>query len=98
MFVLLQTMVVCFTIASVALPIAFLVAMSLPKHSEFRQLCLRACYWGCAVLSVAYFGMPVDFIPDIFFPVGFADDAVALGLGFLAARKAMTPVHQASVN
>ncbi len=88
---LLKIMMICFTVMAVLLPIAFLVAISLPANSEFRQLCMRGCHWGLALLAVIYFGMPLDIVPDVLFPVGFADDAIVLGLGYLSARKAMNP-------
>lgn len=98
MFQLLQTMVICLTLASVVLPVAFLVALSMPQNSEMRQMCMRICYWGCVLLAVGYFAMPIDCIPDLLFPVGFADDAVALGMGYVAARKAMRPNRMPGVN
>jgi hypothetical protein len=91
MYELLKLSMVCFTVTMVVLPSAFLVALSLPQNSEFRQLVLRCCWWGVAVMAVGYFAMPLDCIPDVFFPVGFADDLIALGVGFASARKAMKP-------
>jgi len=83
--------VLCFTVAAVVLPLAFLVALSLPQTSEFRQFCLRLCYWGVALLAVCYFAMPIDLVPDVLFPVGFADDVLALALGYASFRKATKP-------
>jgi Protein of unknown function (DUF1232) len=91
MLEVIKLSLICFTVMTVVLPVAFLVALSLPRNSEFRQLCLRVCYWGVAVAAVGYFAMPIDCIPDVFFPVGFADDLIALGIGLASARKAMKP-------
>lgn len=88
---LLKVMVVCLTVAMIVLPVAFLIALSLPHNSELRRMVMKACYWAVALLAVGYFAMPLDVVPDVLFPVGFADDLIALGLGFVAARKAMTP-------
>lgn len=88
---LLKVALICGTVALVALPIAFLVALSLPHNSELRQMVMKACYWGVALLAVGYFAMPIDVVPDLLFPVGFADDAVALALGWMSVRKAMKP-------
>lgn len=85
----LITTIVCLTVAVVALPMAFLVAVSLPHNSEFRQIVLKACYWGVVLLAVGLVAMPVDLIPEIFFPLGIADDAMYLAVGCLAARQAM---------
>lgn len=98
MISLMQTMVMCFTALAIFLPITFLVALAMPKNSEFRHLCMRVGYAGFALLTVLYFGCPVDVIPDVFFPVGFVDDAGALGAGFMALRKALTPMQQPGVN
>jgi uncharacterized membrane protein YkvA (DUF1232 family) len=91
-----KAMVICFTVAVVVLPVAFLVALSLPRASEFRRLVLQLCYWGVALAAVSYFAMPLDVVPDMLFPVGFADDLIALGLGLVAARKAVTPAIHSS--
>lgn len=91
MFETLRTLIVCFTVAAVVLPVALLVALSLPQHSELRQFVLRLCYWAVAVLAVGYFAMPFDIVPDVLFPVGFADDLLALGVGWASARRAMRP-------
>jgi hypothetical protein len=97
-FDLLKLIVLCFTLAIVALPVALIVALSLPRNSEFRQFCLRLCYWGVALLAVAYFAMPIDVIPDVLFPIGFADDLAALAIGYISARKAMRPLAVVSRN
>ena len=89
---LLKVMVICFTVVAVLLPIAFLVAISMPANSEFRHICLRVCYWGVVLLAIGYFAFPIDVIPDVFFPIGFADDLVVLGIGYAHARKAMKPL------
>lgn len=88
---LLKTSVICLTMMAVVLPLAFLTALSLPHNSEFRQMVIKACYWGVVLLAVGLVAMPIDVIPDIFFPVGFMDDAIYLAAGFLAARRAMKP-------
>ena len=93
---LLRTIVICFSVAAVVLPVAFLIAYSLPHNSEFRQLCLRVCYWGFALAAVCYFAMPLDLVPDFFFPVGLGDDLLVLGLGVASARKAMRPWNDAA--
>ena len=90
---LLKVTVICFTVVTVLLPIAFLVAISLPANSEFRQICLRVCYWGVVLLALGYFALPLDVIPDVLFPVGFADDLIVLGIGYVNARKAMRPLR-----
>jgi Protein of unknown function (DUF1232) len=88
---LLKTSILCLTALAMVLPLAFLAALSLPHNSEFRQMVMKACYWGVVLLAVGLVAMPIDIIPDIFFPVGFIDDAIYLGVGYLAARKAMKP-------
>lgn len=96
---LLKVGMICFTLAAVLLPIAFLIALSLPHNSELRQMVMRGCYWAAALLAVGYFAMPIDVVPDVLFPVGFADDLVALGLGWMSVRRAMRPAEiQASRN
>lgn len=93
----IKLMIVCFTTMMVVLPVAFLVAFSLPHNNEFRGLCLRVGYWACALAAVCYFAMPTDLIPDIFFPVGFADDLLALGLGYVSVRRALRPANDATL-
>lgn len=90
---LLKVMVICFTVGAVVLPIAFLAALSMPSNSELRHICLRVCYWGVVLLAVGYCAMPLDAIPDVFFPVGFADDALVLGIGIINAKKAWQPMR-----
>ncbi len=38
-------------------------------------------------LAVLYIVSPIDFVPDVFVPVGFADDFVVLVLGIVQAVK-----------
>jgi uncharacterized membrane protein YkvA (DUF1232 family) len=90
-FELLKTALLCVTTMAVVLPLAFLAALSLPHNSEFRQMVMKACYWGVVLVAVGLIAMPVDLIPEIFFPIGIIDDAVYLAAGFLAARQAMKP-------
>ena len=91
MIELLKLVVICFSVGAIALPIAFLVAFSLPHNSDMRQFTFKVCQWGIALLSVGYFAMPIDVVPDVIFPFGFADDLVALGIGFAHFKKAIQP-------
>ena len=91
MIELFKVMVVCGTLVAIALPVAFLVAFSLPHNSEMRQICLKVCYWAVVLLSVGYFAMPIDIVPDVLFPIGLADDLIALGIGYANFKKAMRP-------
>ena len=96
MIELLKVTVVCFTVAAVVLPVAFLAALSLPHNSELRRMVMKVCYWGVALLAIGYFAMPLDVVPDVLFPFGFADDLLVLGIGFAGARKAMQPRGRAA--
>ena len=89
----LKTCVICLTTMGVLLPLGFLVAISLPHNSELRQMALRVCYWGVVLIAFGLVAMPLDLIPDVLFPVGFADDAMYLAIGCLSARKALKPAQ-----
>ena len=67
MIELLKVTVVCFTVAAVVLPVAFLAALSLPHNSELRRMVMKVCYWGVALLAIGYFAMPSMSFPTCFF-------------------------------
>ncbi len=52
----------------------------LPK-SPLRATLMQICGWATACLCGAYIASPLDIVPDVFFPVGFIDDLVAVVIG-----------------
>lgn len=45
--------------------------------------------------AIAYFILPVDAIPDLILPMGFADDAAAITAALTVARMSIHDVHRA---
>jgi uncharacterized membrane protein YkvA (DUF1232 family) len=51
---------------------------------------------GILLASLAYFVMPLDFIPDFVFGLGFTDDVAVLMAALTAIRNHITPAHRAA--
>ncbi|NTS32676.1 DUF1232 domain-containing protein [Phyllobacterium sp. BT25] len=51
---------------------------------------------GILLASLAYFVLPLDFIPDFIFGLGFTDDAAVLMAALTAIRTHITPAHRAA--
>jgi len=76
--------IVCMTV----LAVLWGVGMSLPK-SRLRSYMTEITSWAFLAFCILYGVSPLDIVPDVFFPVGFIDDAGALFGGFQAYRSAM---------
>ncbi|MBZ9656481.1 YkvA family protein [Phyllobacterium lublinensis] len=51
---------------------------------------------GILLASLAYFVLPLDFIPDIVLGLGFSDDVAVLMAALTAIRTNITPAHRAA--
>ncbi|MCO4317355.1 YkvA family protein [Phyllobacterium sp. 21LDTY02-6] len=51
---------------------------------------------GILLASLAYFVLPLDFIPDFVLGIGFGDDAAVLMAAISAIRTNITPAHRAA--
>lgn len=51
---------------------------------------------GILLAALAYFVLPVDFIPDFIFGIGFTDDLAVLTAAITAVRSHITPAHRAA--
>ena len=51
---------------------------------------------GFFLASLAYFVVPLDFIPDIILGLGFTDDVAVLMAALTAIRTNITPAHRAA--
>ena len=51
---------------------------------------------GVLLASLAYFVLPLDFIPDILLGIGFTDDVAVLMAALTAIRTHITPAHRAA--
>ena len=51
---------------------------------------------GVLLAALAYFVLPVDFIPDFIFGLGFTDDVAVLTAAITALRAHITPAHRAA--
>jgi uncharacterized membrane protein YkvA (DUF1232 family) len=51
---------------------------------------------GVLLAALAYFVLPVDFIPDFIFGLGFTDDVAVLTAAITALRSHITPAHRAA--
>jgi len=51
---------------------------------------------GILLAALAYFVLPLDFIPDIILGVGFGDDIAVLMTAITALRAHLTPAHYAA--
>jgi uncharacterized membrane protein YkvA (DUF1232 family) len=51
---------------------------------------------GILLGSLAYFVLPLDFIPDILLGLGFSDDVAVLMAALTAIRTHITPAHRAA--
>jgi uncharacterized membrane protein YkvA (DUF1232 family) len=51
---------------------------------------------GILLGSLAYFVLPLDFIPDFLFGLGFTDDVAVLMAALTAIRSHITPAHRAA--
>ena len=51
---------------------------------------------GIFLASLAYFVVPLDFIPDIILGLGFTDDVAVLMAALTAIRTNITPAHRAA--
>ena len=80
----IQTMMVCGTM----LGLAFFILLSMPQ-SQLRAFLLPIVGWAVAIACGIWCISPIDLIPDVLFPIGFADDAAALVTGITAAGVAM---------
>ena len=89
LFAIIELMIICGTVLTIAL----FVMLSLPD-SQLRTFLMPIVWWGVAILCGVWCISPLDPIPDVLFPVGFADDAGALIAGISAARKAMSLVKE----
>lgn len=49
---------------------------------------------GVLLAALAYFVLPADTIPDVFFGIGFTDDIAVLTAALAAVRAHMTPAHR----
>jgi uncharacterized membrane protein YkvA (DUF1232 family) len=49
---------------------------------------------GILLGSLAYFVLPLDFIPDFLFGFGFTDDVAVLMAALTAIRSHITPAHR----
>lgn len=49
---------------------------------------------GILLAALAYFVLPTDTIPDVFFGIGFTDDIAVLTAALAAVRAHMTPAHR----
>ena len=69
------------------LVLVMVVLAHMPK-SPLRTMLVQISGWATAALCGAMIVSPIDIIPDPLFPIGFADDLVALIVGFMSARAA----------
>lgn len=76
-----------FILCGTFLFIAMLLLAHLPK-SPLRTLLVQVCGWAGAALCGVYIASPIDVIPDVLFPFGFIDDAIALFFGIKSALAA----------
>jgi uncharacterized membrane protein YkvA (DUF1232 family) len=51
---------------------------------------------GILLAALAYFVLPIDFIPDFIFGLGFTDDMAVLTAAITALRSHITPDHRAA--
>jgi uncharacterized membrane protein YkvA (DUF1232 family) len=49
---------------------------------------------GILLAALAYFVLPADTIPDVFFGIGFTDDIAGLTAALAAVRAHMKPAHR----
>lgn len=49
---------------------------------------------GILLAALAYFVLPLDFVPDILLGLGFTDDVAVLAAALSAIRTNITPVHR----
>ncbi|MEQ1951646.1 YkvA family protein [Mesorhizobium sp. CN2-181] len=49
---------------------------------------------GILLAALAYFVLPADTIPDVFFGIGFTDDIAVLTAALAAVRAHMKPAHR----
>ena len=77
------TMVVCSTIVTVT----FCILLSLPQ-SKLRVVCLQILNYLLAASMALLVISPIDVIPDVFFPIGFADDLGAIFTAIAAVKSA----------
>lgn len=49
---------------------------------------------GVMLAALAYFVLPADTIPDVFFGIGFTDDIAVLTAALAAVRAHMKPAHR----
>ena len=66
----------------------WVIAMSMPK-SRLRSVMTELTSWAFLVFCVCWGISPIDAIPDVFFPIGFADDLGAVFLGYQSYQSAM---------
>lgn len=82
-FQMIEVIFLCITF----LFVAFIVVAHLP-NSPLKTVLTQVCGWATAALCGALVLSPIDPIPDVFFPVGFIDDIVAVIVGYQAAKAA----------
>ena len=46
--------------------------------------------WALLLISLAYFSMPLDIVPDVFCGIGYADDAAVIGYTAYTIYKRLT--------
>jgi uncharacterized membrane protein YkvA (DUF1232 family) len=49
---------------------------------------------GILMAALAYFVLPTDAVPDVFFGIGFTDDIAVLTAAFAAIRAHLKPAHR----
>ncbi len=67
--------------------LSLVVLAHMPK-SPLRTTLVQVCGWATTALCGAYIASPLDVVPDVFFPIGFIDDALALFVGIKSALAA----------
>ena len=83
-FDIIKLLLMCGTV----LCLAFTILLAMPQ-SQLRAFLLPIVGWSIAIVCGIWCISPIDLIPDVFFPVGIADDCAALVTGVVAARSAM---------
>ena len=68
------------------LTLALMILLALPA-SRLRDLIMPYVAWSFVVLCGFYILSPLDIVPDVFIPFGFADDLGALVAGVATAMK-----------
>jgi uncharacterized membrane protein YkvA (DUF1232 family) len=82
-FGLLSVMAIC-----LSLLIAMVIVVAHLPNSPVRTFLVQVCGWATTALCGAAILSPIDPIPDVFFPLGFADDLIFAFIAWKSAKAA----------